>query len=141
MQLFGLADIFPPPPAVFLKELFPEIAVLYKSYYMSNTYIFLRHAETKKDPNRPAVEWVLAEDALLALQKHIDAEIFSEVEVIVTSTEEKAFATARPIIATLDDIPVLRESQFNEVKRGDAFLTDEEFLTQKKDQLTHLDRP
>lgn len=103
-----------------------------------NTFIFLRHAETKKDPDKPAVEWGLADEALRALEDHVAHGVFANTSVIVTSTEPKAIATAAPLSTLLGVAPSTNKS-FNEVARGTAFLSDQEFLNQKRKQLTDLD--
>ena len=103
-----------------------------------NTYIFLRHAETEKDPSRPAVEWDLTQDALEKLQSHIKDCVFKKVGVVITSTENKAIATAKPICELLN-LPSKEIANFDEVKRGTSYLSAEEFLAQKEKQLTRLD--
>lgn len=103
-----------------------------------NTYIFLRHAETEKDPSRPAVEWGLTPDALEKIQSHIKNGVFKDVGVVITSTENKAIATAKPVCELLS-LSSKEIANFNEVKRGTSFLSAEEFLAQKEQQLTQLD--
>jgi broad specificity phosphatase PhoE len=106
---------------------------------MKNKYIFLRHGETIKDPNTDVTEWTLTHDALNTLQKHIDNSKFLEVTKVVSSIEPKAITTAKPV-ANLLGLDIHTVSEFCEILREKKFLTDEEFLDQKKRELTNLDK-
>jgi broad specificity phosphatase PhoE len=105
---------------------------------MKNKYTFLRHAETIKDPNKPAPEWDLTPDALEKINQYISEGKFDKITKIYSSTEPKAVATGKPI-STFLDLPILEMEEFVELKREKKFLTDEEFLDQKKRELTNLD--
>lgn len=106
---------------------------------MTNTtkIIFLRHADTEKDPNLNASLWGLSEkgkaQSLLLLN---DPEI-NNVDLIYVSQEQKTRLTVEPIVLNLKK-GVIESSSFNEVKRGDKFLSKEEFEEEKKKQLTDL---
>jgi len=106
--------------------------------YVMNAYIFLRHAKTKKDPLKHATQWELEEDALEVLNTHIQDDVFKDVDMVITSTEPKAIATAKPI-AKHSGLEITSQDSFNEIKREEDFLTDKEFLIQKQTQLESLD--
>lgn len=104
----------------------------------NNTFYFLRHAETEKNPNIPAVKWSLSKNGLMQAEKISKNEIFNNIDVIFSSEEEKAFQTAEPIAHKLGK-KIVRMPEFNEVKRGDNFLTKEEFEKLKREKLEDLD--
>lgn len=104
---------------------------------MKNKYLILRHAETIKGPNKPAPEWDLTADALEKINYYISERKFSDITKIVSSSEPKAVATGKPIAIHLN-LPISEMEEFVEVKREKKFLTDEEFLDQKKRELTNL---
>lgn len=106
---------------------------------MNNKYIFLRHAETVKDPNKPTPEWDLTPNALAKINEYISEKKFDGITKIHSSTEPKAVATGKPISMFLN-LPIETLEEFVEVKREKKFLTDEEFLDQKKRELTNLDQ-
>ena len=103
-----------------------------------NTFYFLRHAETKKDPNTHAKEWVLTEDGSSDAHRLADSGVFDDVDMIFSSSEEKAYLTAMPIARRLG-IEITRNQAFDEVRRGEAFLSDEEFKNLKREKLENLD--
>lgn len=105
---------------------------------MPNTYIFLRHAETVKDPEVHAKLWKLAPEGLDKIHDYIQSGVLSSVQHIFASEEHKAIATAQPIADTYS-LPIESYAEFNEIKRGDRFLSDEEFLVQKRRQMTELE--
>jgi broad specificity phosphatase PhoE len=104
---------------------------------MKNKYIFLRHAETLKDPNTHPKDWLLTPDALQIVNKYIEEGKFANVTKIYSSTEPKAVATGKPISAKLE-AEINELENFVEVKREKKFLTDEEFLAQKKKEVENL---
>jgi broad specificity phosphatase PhoE len=115
---------------------------------MKNKYIFLRHAETIKDPNKNSVDWDLVPEALAFVNDYINQGEFENVTKIISSTESKAIATAKPVLEYLNNkrkienknkIVLELNEDFVEVKREKKFLTDEEFLDQKKRELANLD--
>ncbi len=116
---------------------------------MKNKYTLLRHAVTVKDPNKPVIEWDLTPDALIKINEYISEGKFDGITKIISSTESKAISTAKPILEYLNTNIFVNEDQkitietleeFVEVKREKRFLTDEEFLDQKKRELTNLDQ-
>lgn len=104
---------------------------------LKNNYFFLRHAETQKDPETNAKDWVLTDDALLKINEYINTGILKDVNIIFTSKENKAIATAKPITLKYGLLSLELEN-FNEIRRSNKFLNDEEFLIQKRNQMTNL---
>ena len=105
---------------------------------MKNKYVFLRHAETIKDPDVHPKDWLLTSDALEYLNTYISNGDFSAVTRIYSSTEPKAIATGKPISEYLN-LKINEMEEFVEVKREKKFLTDEEFLLQKKREVENLE--
>lgn len=105
---------------------------------MKNKYFFLRHAETLKDPSVHAKDWLLTPDALNVINEYVNSGKFSGVNMIVASTENKAVATAKPIAKNLN-LEIMELEEIKEIGRSNKFLTDEEFLVQKRKQMTDLD--
>ncbi len=106
---------------------------------MKNKYLLLRHAETSKDPSKPAPEWDLTPESLVTINQCITDGKFDGNTKIYSSTEPKAVATGNPIAKHLS-LPIMELEEFVEVKREKKFLTDEEFLDQKKRELTNLNQ-
>jgi broad specificity phosphatase PhoE len=105
---------------------------------MGNKFIFIRHAEVVKDPTKHPSQWVLTPDALITIDKYIKNGTFDEVTRIYSSTENKAIATGRPI-SDLLGIEIVKLDNFVELKRKKDFLSEEQFLDQKRRELEHLD--
>ena len=99
--------------------------------------IFLRHAHTQKDPLINVAKWGLSEDGKQQAKNVSEMPIMNFVDVIYVSEEQKTFLTAEPLAKKLNKKPQSL-SFFNEVKRGDKFLTKEEFESEKVKQLTNL---
>ena len=99
--------------------------------------IFLRHADTQKDPTINAALWGLSEKGQRQAEKVSKNSIMDEVDIIYTSEEKKTSLTVEPIAKNLskETYPL---PFFDEVKRGDKFLTKEEFEAEKVKQLTEL---
>jgi len=102
--------------------------------------IFLRHADTQKDPNLNAALWDLSDDGKKQAEDVANISIMDEVDKIYVSEEKKTSLTALPLTDKLQKEPVVL-SEFNEVKRGDKFLTKEEFEAEKVKQLEDLEYP
>ncbi len=100
--------------------------------------IFLRHAHTKKDPLLNAAKWALSEEGTEQAVLVSGMQIMDQVDVMYISEEQKTFLTIEPLAIKLNKKPQPL-SFFNEVKRGDKFLTKEEFEGEKLKQLTNLD--
>ncbi len=99
--------------------------------------IFLRHADAQKDPAVNAALWGLSEMGENQALEITELTIMKTIDVIYASEEQKTSLTAKPIAKMLGK-EIHQLSFFNEVKRGDKFLTKEEFDIEKIRQLTNL---
>jgi|SRR3989344_6867796 len=105
---------------------------------MNNTkLIFLRHADTQKDPHLNAALWELSDKGIKQAERVAKNPIMNAVDVIYVSEEQKTSLTAKPIADVLGK-PTILMAEFNEVKRGDKFLAKEEFEAEKNRQLEDL---
>jgi len=94
---------------------------------MNNKFIFLRHASTKFNPNKPAYKWILKDEGIEQVSKLCDDNIFFEVDIIISSTEKKAIQTAH-YIAKNQEKKIVTNSALNEFNRGEkAIETAEEY--------------
>ena len=100
--------------------------------------IFLRHADTQKDPNLNAALWELSEEGKKQAEEIVNLPIMSEVDIIYVSEEKKTTLTVKPLAKKLGK-EIVPSAFFDEVKRGDKFLTKEEFEAEKVKQLKDLD--
>lgn len=102
--------------------------------------VFLRHADTEKNPNLNAALWELSNKGTKQAEDITNLSIMNEVDIVYVSEEKKTFLTVLPLANKLKQEPVAL-SEFNEVKRGDKFLTKEEFEAEKIKQLEDLAYP
>ena len=99
--------------------------------------IFLRHAHTQKNPLVNATKWDLSAEGKQQAENLCKMPIMNYVDVIYVSEEQKTLLTVELLKNKINKIPKTL-SFFNEVKRGDKFLTKEEFESEKTKQLTDL---
>lgn len=100
--------------------------------------IFLRHAETEKDPTVNAADWILSEQGMADACAIAALDSMSEVECIFSSTERKAILTATPLAEKLA-LSIIPLPGFDEVRRGDTFLSHEAFEAEKERQLLDME--
>lgn len=100
--------------------------------------IFLRHADTQKDPSVNAALWGLSEEGKKQAEEVSALPIMNEIDVIYVSEEKKTILTVEPLANRLGK-EICLFSFFDEVKRGDKFLTKEEFEAEKVKQLTDIE--
>jgi 2,3-bisphosphoglycerate-dependent phosphoglycerate mutase len=100
--------------------------------------IFLRHADTQKDPNLNAALWGLSEKGKKQAEEVVNLPIMSEVDKIYVSKEKKTALTVEPLVKKIKK-ETISLAFLDEVKRGDKFLTKEEFEAEKIKQLKDLD--
>lgn len=103
----------------------------------TNRIIFLRHADTKKDPNLHAMLWGLSEEGAQQAKKVSEIIDFQNIDIIYTSEEQKTLLTVELLAQKLHKT-IHKDASFNEVERGEKFLTKEEFEVEKKKQLEDL---
>lgn len=68
---------------------------------MNNTLYILRHGTTKVDRNTPVSEWVLSEQGESQANKVANEKIFADIDLLLSSTEEKAYKTILPLAQKL----------------------------------------
>ncbi len=101
------------------------------------TLIFLRHAETHKDPNISAIDWTLSTYGYKQAQDVAELSPMHQTIAIYTSTESKSIETAKPLAKKLNR-QIIQNKAFNEVLRGETFLSKEDFEQEKTKQLQDL---
>lgn len=104
----------------------------------NNIFYFIRHAETQKDSNIPSVRWGLSEAGERQAQEMAGGEIFNAIDIIISSKEEKAYAAVKPLAEKLQK-DILRLGEFNEMVRGERFLSKEKFEKLKREKLEDMD--
>jgi broad specificity phosphatase PhoE len=87
---------------------------------MNNTFYFLRHGQTKRDKAKPISKWILTDKGEEQAKKLAQENIFNDTDIIFSSTEEKAYQTAKPIADKLNkEITQLKEiSELNRDRGG-----------------------
>ncbi len=106
---------------------------------MNNTIVFLRHAETKKDPNIQVSKWVLTREGEKESEDLARKGFFDDVDVIICSAEHKAYQTASPIAKKLRKT-IIKEKELNELDRDKGkVLPKEEYDKVKTKILEDLD--
>jgi broad specificity phosphatase PhoE len=68
----------------------------------SKYQVFLRHAETKINPNKPTSEWVLTQSGRNGAKSLSTSKEFPKYNEVYTSNEPKAIATAKPFAARIN---------------------------------------
>jgi len=107
---------------------------------MGTKIIFIRHEEPQKDSNTNASQWVLTPKGLEESDKLSNRKSLQNVQAIYTSSEIKSVQTIEPLAQKLN-LPIIKISDFDEVRRNDKYLTPEEFEIEKFKQLEDLDYP
>jgi len=97
-----------------------------------NTFIFIRHAETKVDKKLEISKWNLTEKGVIEALRISNDDLFQYVNIIITSNEEKAYQTAFPFSEKLKKI-IIREADLNEIYRDKGkFLSNDDYLKTMK---------
>lgn len=100
---------------------------------MNNAFIFLRHAESKVDKNIKISNWELSKKGKNDALDISKLKLFNDVDIIISSNEEKAYQTAYPLSEKLYK-EVIRDKFLNEIDRDHGrFIDDnEEYLKNMK---------
>lgn len=107
---------------------------------MNNTFYFLRHKETKRDRNFPISQWKLSEKGKEQARKLAQQDIFDEIDIIFSSSEEKSYQTAKPIADKLKK-EIIQIKEIGELNRDNGgFIRLEEYEQNIKDCLTTLEK-
>lgn len=107
---------------------------------MNNTFYFLRHGATQKDKNVPISKWRLSEKGEEQANNLAQQDVFNDIDIIFSSSEEKAYQTAKPIADTLKkEITQIKEiSELNRDNGG--FMDPEKYEEAEKYALEYLDK-
>ncbi len=94
---------------------------------MNNTFYFLRHGKTKVDKELPISQWVLSDVGEEQARQRAQEGTFDEIDVIFSSTEEKAYQTAKPIADKLQK-EIIQLEEISELNRNrGGFMEAEEY--------------
>ncbi len=94
----------------------------------NNTFIFLRHAETKVDSNIKISQWLLTEKGKKDVLKLSQLSVFKDIDIIISSNEEKAYQTANLLFEKLTK-EIIRDKNLNEIMRDQGkFLKKDEYI-------------
>ncbi len=98
---------------------------------MNNTLIFIRHAKTKINKEIPIADWDLTEEGYKQAKEIKDIDKFQDVDILISSTEQKAFLTIKPLADKLGK-EIIQIKEFGEIKRpGSEKLTPEQYEDMK----------
>lgn len=104
---------------------------------MNNTFYFLRHGETKVDKNTPISKWILTERGEVQAKQLAKDGVFRDIDLIFSSTEEKAYQTALPIAESLNK-KVTKLEEIVELDRDKgAFMEAKDYEKAIEDCLKH----
>jgi 2,3-bisphosphoglycerate-dependent phosphoglycerate mutase len=99
---------------------------------MTNTLIFVRHAKTLVDKNKPIEKWILTDEGQKDARKLTDEEILNKAEVIISSEEDKSYMTIKPLADKLNK-KVIKIIDLGEIKRPNSEkLTSAQYEAMKK---------
>ncbi|NVM19052.1 MAG: histidine phosphatase family protein [Candidatus Lokiarchaeota archaeon] len=82
----------------------------------NNILILVRHAETNVDEHTKISKWLLTEKGQKDAINLFNLDLFDDVDIIITSDEEKANQTAYPLSKRLHK-EIIREKDLNEILR------------------------
>ncbi|MFX1420584.1 MAG: histidine phosphatase family protein [Promethearchaeota archaeon] len=107
----------------------------------NNTIIFLRHAETEIDKDIAVSHWILTKKGKKDVSKIFKLNVFNDVDVIISSNEEKAYMTAHHFSERLNR-EILRVENLNEINRdqGKFINTNQEYLENLKLCMEHRNK-
>ncbi len=92
---------------------------------MNNTLIFLRHGSTLMNPETPAASWILSEEGKKEVVELVQTGVFDDINIIISSDEQKAIQTAKPLADRLHK-KVILEKNFRELERGTASIKEKQ---------------
>ncbi len=94
---------------------------------MNNTFYFLRHGKTKVDNELPISQWVLSDVGEKQAKQLAQEGVFDEVDIVISSSEVKAYQTAKPIADKLRK-EVIQSKEISELNRDrGGFMNAEEY--------------
>lgn len=102
----------------------------------NNTLIFLRHAESHVDRDQAISKWDLSKNGQKDALKITELKFFQDVDIIISSQEEKAHKTVLPLANKLGK-GIQRDEMLNELNRDNGkFLEQEEYSVTMRNCLT-----
>lgn len=108
---------------------------------MTNSIYLLRHAETSIDLTKPARDWSLTEAGRISTVELSKSQVFSKMEGIIHSSENKARETA-DIIADELQVQTYELPELDELRRDHTTqLTNEEYRARVLQTLTNWEKP
>lgn len=103
----------------------------------NNIIIFLRHAETHVDRDQVISKWDLSMKGQKDALKISELKFFQDVDIIISSQEEKAYKTVLPLANKLGK-RIQRDEMLNEINRDNGkFLEQEEYIGTMRKCLTN----
>ncbi|MHA2401074.1 MAG: histidine phosphatase family protein [Promethearchaeota archaeon] len=106
----------------------------------NNLFIILRHAETKVEKGIKNSKWELSHRGKQEAFNLTKLNIINDVDIIVTSNEDKAYKTAVPLANKLKR-NITRVKELNEINRDNGqFLENEDYLYTMKRCMTERDQ-
>ncbi len=84
-----------------------------------NTLLFLRHAKTKVDKSVPIEHWILTEEGTTQSRELATQKLFDDVDILISSDEEKAYLTIKPLADRLGK-PIVRVTALGEIQRPNS---------------------
>jgi broad specificity phosphatase PhoE len=107
---------------------------------MNNSFYFLRHGHTKADKDLPISQWVLSSRGEEQAQKLVEEGIFKDIDLIFSSTEKKAYQTAKPIADALGK-EIVQIEELSELDRDKGgFMGKDEYEETVKKCLGNLNQ-
>ena len=98
---------------------------------MVNKLIFIRHAKTKVDKSIVIENWVLTDDGEKASEELVKSGKFDDIDILISSKEDKAYLTIKPLAERLKK-KIIRIEELGEIKRPNSEkLTSEEYEEMK----------
>ncbi|MHA1913349.1 MAG: histidine phosphatase family protein [Promethearchaeota archaeon] len=105
-----------------------------------NLFILLRHAETEVERDVKNSKWGLSNKGKQEAFNLSKLEFLDDIDVIITSNEDKAYKTATPLAEKLKK-EIFRTKELNEINRDNGrFLGNEDYLKTMKLCMTIRDQ-
>jgi len=106
---------------------------------MNNTFVFIRHAKTLVDKNIPIQDWILTEDGEKQAQFLTQSKTFDDVDVLISSSENKAYLTIKPLAEKIGK-DIIKIEELGEILRPNSEkLTSQQYEEMKTKIFKDLD--
>jgi 2,3-bisphosphoglycerate-dependent phosphoglycerate mutase len=105
----------------------------------NNELIFIRHAKTRIDKDIPIENWILSEEGSNQAEDFVNREEFYDVDLLISSSEEKAYLTLKPLANKINK-KIIKIEELGEIKRPNSEkLTSEQYEDMKLKIFQDLD--